>query len=238
MKLVMQELSKSQVLRTADYSDDPMVVSISKTARKLCPEAAASYVKDLSPHIRVSDMWRSAAGGLATIIKKGGRSPGYSGHNYGRSIDIGVSEAMETLGFRRKHQLDDWMRCRNWHCWRLDSRNDRECWHYDFDRPPPAPGDDSGDDALQRQLVKLHGAQFKLKQRGEIAEGQDEVQIALKKLGYYHGAIDNDHGPLTREALFAFQRHWMPFFEPTGKAGPPTQRVLAFCSAEYEVRPA
>ena len=163
MKITLQELHANQVKRAADYSDDPRIVSISKTARRLKPDAALSFVKHLSPAIRVTDMWRSAAGGLATILKKGGRSPGYSGHNYGHSIDIGVSEALEELGFKRKYQLDDWMRSRGWHCWRLDGKRSREEWHYDFDRPMPAQGDDSGDDALQRQLSAPYGAMFRLK---------------------------------------------------------------------------
>lgn len=246
MKLTLQELGSTVVLAAADYDNDSndKFDTIARSARRLCPEAAASYKSDLAGVIRVTDMWRNAASGLRAILDKGGRSPGYSGHNYGRSIDISVSDesktapgAMQVLGFSAKYQLDDWMHKRGWSCWRLDGKRIREEWHYDFLRPSPIKGDDSGDDALQRQLVALYGPMFKLKQKDECPFGQDEVQIALAKLGLYHGAIDNDHGRMTREALLAFQRHWMPFFQPTGVAGAPTQRVLAFVTAELEILP-
>lgn len=250
MKLTLQALLAAQVLAAADYDENTQdrFDTIAKSARRMIPAAAASFARDLTPAgIRVTDMWRSAAGGLAAILnpKKGGRSPGWSGHNFGHSIDISVSDdskeapgAMEVLGFRRKYQLDDWMRARGWHCWRLDGAREREEWHYDYDRPAPARGDDSGDDALQRQLLELYGDQFKLKQKDECPVGTDEVQLALAKLSLYHGEIDNDHGRMTREAILAFQRHWMPHWIPSGKAGPPTQRCLAFVTAEIITLPA
>lgn len=232
MKITLTQLPAEGVKPAKDYGSKAIWVS----ARRLMPAAATSFMKDLAPYIPVTDLYRSAAGGLAAIKnKKGSRSPGYSGHNYGHSIDIGVSEAMKTLGFKKKSQLDAWMRERNWFCWRGDGERLKEEWHYDHNRGPwDKKSDTRGDQGLQRMLLDLYGPQFVLKQ---FVDGADEVQAALKKLNYYHGEIDGKHGPLTRAAITAFQQHWMPAFEPTGKAGPPTQRVLAFVAADYEIVP-
>ncbi len=233
MLITLQALPRARVKTAKDYGSK----IFSATACKLTPAAAESFLTDLADWIPVTDMWRSAAGGLAAIkMGKGSRSPGYSGHNYGFSIDIGVSEAMKALSLPSKPALDAWMKNRNWWCWRLDGKRDREEWHYDYDRGPWARrGDRTGDQQLQRKLKELFLPDWTLKQ---FVKDEDEVQEALRKLGFYHGAIDGQHGPQTREALRAFQRAWMPFVTPTGRAGPPTQQVLAFVAADYDILPA
>lgn len=225
MIIRLRQLAADLVKPARDYGAKVLATH----ARRLRPEAADSFLADLAADISVTDMWRSATSGLAAIkAGKGSRSPGYSGHNYGISIDIGVTEAMRRLGFKRKADLDAWMRERNWWCWRLDGRREREEWHYDWNRGGyDRKADTRGDQGLQRQLVDLHGPDFALT--------VEQAQRILDRLGFDPGPADGKPGRRTRAATGAFQRAWMPFVTPTEKLGPPTQRVLAFVGAEYQL---
>lgn len=51
----------------------------------------------------------------------------------------------------------------------------------------------------------------------------------LAELKLYGGAVDGDHGPLTKQAVKAFQRAWLLGVD--GRAGAMTQRTLAYVTA-------
>src|SRR3990172_9368429 len=67
--------------------------------RFLHPAAAASFHQNLAETVTVSDMFRSAEASLqARRERRGAQRPGFSGHNFGFSIDIDVDRTMRTLG--------------------------------------------------------------------------------------------------------------------------------------------
>jgi len=180
-------------------------------------------------YIVVSDMYRSAESSLWAIEnRKGALPPGKSGHGFGRSIDLDIKRSMKNLGFKRKRQLDDWMAARGWFCHRSDHRMKHEAWHYNY----------FGVDTkwsklalktrwrsvvLEKLLKHLYGKQFKLTAK--------QVQGYLKELKLYGGAIDGKLGPISKQAIKAFQRTWK--LGADGVAGPKTKRVLAFVTATH-----
>lgn len=193
--------------------------------RYLEPCAAASF-RTLGAVV-VSDMFRSAeASLLARRRKRGSKRPGYSGHNYGLSIDLDVNRSMAELGFRRKAELDDYMANAGWLCHRRDSRRAAEDWHYNHGvRAFVRSGDQRTSHALERRIKALYGERFKL--------DPFEVQLRLAELRLYGGSIDGIHGPLTTTAIRSFQRAWS--LSPDGIAGPMTQRVLSYVTSQRAV---
>lgn len=53
--------------------------------------------------------------------------------------------------------------------------------------------------------------------RGGLDNEVSEVQIRLKKLGFYTGAIDGDYGPKSQAAIVAFKRHIIALQKAQGK---------------------
>jgi hypothetical protein len=100
-----------------------------------------------------------------------------------------------------------------------------EAWHMNF--LPGHKWGKSSPAALEARILELYGEWFTL---DALAQ-----QLALKALRLYRGELDGDFGPLSREALRAFQRTWE--LPETGKADVRTQRTLAYVTAEMEVVP-
>ncbi len=172
-------------------------------------------------------MFRSAEASLWAIRhRKGAQPPGWSGHNYGRSIDLDLKATMKNLGLRSKRELDEWMAARGWYCHRRDHRWRHECWHYNYLGPDGGgylqDGDRRTNAALQRLLKALYGEHWTLT--------AVEIQKALAQLRMYGGAIDGDIGPISRAAVRAFQRAWG--LKVDGVPGKKTQRTLAYVTAE------
>lgn len=207
-----------------------------KRARWLHPAAAESFNRmNAEKRVRVSDVLRSAESSLeARKAGRGAQQPGFSGHNFGFSIDIDVTWMLKNHKLDKKG-LDDWMQSHGWHCFLKDHSSNREEWHYNFYGPEAADlvrdSERTNQDSLERKIVNHYGAAFTLT--------DVELQDALKRLGFYSGEIDGDIGPISRAAIGAFQRAWTlhEYFRSKAeydadRAGPVTRRVLAFVEAE------
>jgi hypothetical protein len=69
-----------------------------------------------------------------------------------------------------------------------------------------------------------HGPQYSYREHYYLNDTVADVQRALARFGYYHGAIDGMMGPLTREAIRAFQAsHGLAV---TGRINRPLERRL------------
>lgn len=197
----------------------------------LHPEAKASWLKleqQIGLKLRVSDMWRSAEGSLEARRRKTGvQRPGYSAHNYGLAVDLDWIDCAKRLKVS-KEGLDQWMARAGWYCHRRDHRADFEAWHFNFlgDATTAAGYLQHGAatntaGAIEAKIQDLYGAGLKL--------SRVEVWEHLKRLGYL--TKEGAEGP----AVAAFQRDWS--LEVDGRAGPITQRTLAFVGATREIVP-
>ena len=194
----------------------------------LHPLAAASFLADLADHVVVTDAYRSPEASLVALeAGTGSRPPGYSGHNYGLSIDVDVDAAMRDLGLD-KPGFDRWMLERGWRCGRADGERGMDDRHYDFVKLAELLGHaDSGAPVLEiEQLIALlYG--------DTLMPDLKECQLLLRRLRFYGGVDDGLVGPLTREATAAFQRAWRLTGENEVKPGvldARTRRTLAFVS--------
>lgn len=200
--------------------------ALPKRMRWLHPDAERSFREQLAAYVVVSDMFRSAESSLWAIEnRQGAARPGKSGHNFGLSIDLDVRKTLRKLGFKTKRHLDQWMAKRGWFCHRMDHRRGWEDWHYNFlgvDQTFIQATDKRTSAALERKIQKLYGKYFKL--------GRKQIQKRLQSLRLYNGEIDGTIGPLSREAVKAFQRTWKLTVD--GIPGKDTQRTLAYVTAE------
>jgi hypothetical protein len=219
MRLDLTPLAADEVIGIYGPKKD----QLPERMRFLHPAAAASYREHLSAVI-VSDMLRSAESSLlARRERRGGMRPAYSGHNYGFSIDIDVGATMKKLGFKTKPELDAFMQVAGWYCHRRDGKTGHEAWHYNHGIAEfIQPKDTHTSTALERKIIAFYGKSFAL--------SPVEIQTALAELKLYRGAIDGKIGPLSKEAIQAFQRAWL--IAETGKIDTLTTRTLAFVSAE------
>ena len=204
--------------------------------RYLHPQAAASFLKlEAGPHrLRVSDVWRSAeASAQARGEKRGVQPPGRSGHNFGFCIDLDVNYMLAHYRWK-KPELDAFMNENGWYCHRKDHEQDNECWHFNyFGAEAPkylaaSEGSRVTSAGLEQKIQDVYGQHFVL--------SPVDIQNALRTLKLYGGEVDGSLGPLSAEALKAFQRTWeLPV---TGKADEETQRLLAFLTCERRILPA
>lgn len=229
MQIELCRLDDSQVIGIYATKADPQKRHLPERMRWLAPEAARSYVLNLSSKIVVSDMLRTAESSLQAVQEgRGAKMPGYSGHGYGFSIDVDVNTTMKLLGFKTKRQLDDWMATFGWFCHRIDHKRAKEDWHFNFFGPDGfwrwvKAGDTRTEHGLERMITATYGANW-------VGMDSAEIQSRLKLLKLYNGAIDGKFGPLSKAALAAFQRTWKLLDD--GIPGPMTKRVLAFVTAE------
>ncbi len=194
----------------------------------LAPDAADSFLTHLASLVTVSDIYRTAESSLAAVLAgRGAMPPGYSGHNFGLSIDISVDALIKTMGFKSKVELDSWMEARGWYCHRRDHTRGKEDWHFNYlgVGATISPKVRSTSGYVEAEIVKRYGTQFKLTNK--------EAQLCLAKLGMYGGAIDGRFGPLSEAAVSAFQRAWNLSY--TGALDSDCQRTLAFVAADKEL---
>lgn len=203
--------------------------------RFLHPEAAASLaVMATSRKVRCSDMLRTAESSLqAHAEKRGVQPPAYSAHNFGLAIDLDV-DYMLTQYDLNKTDLDTWMDENGWVCHRTDhATKAMECWHFNFLGLPGTPDGDmyralvkkDSSGAIEKKIQNLYGVCF--------AMNDAEVQASLLKLHFYSGECDGKIGPLTRQAIHAFQRAWK--LDDTGMLDIKVERTLAFVSADRHI---
>lgn len=203
--------------------------------RLLHPDAAASLLamEGTPRRLRISDMFRSAEASLNAVFEKRGvQRPGYSGHNFGFSIDIDVGDCMRRFGMN-KRQLDEHLAACGWVCHRKDHALGDESWHYNFVSTgseaarylAASTRSTSTAPALEARIREHYGAAMDL--------SPTEVQGALRRLRLYSGAVDGDLGPLSRQAIRIFQRAWG--LAITGSVDAITARTLAFVAAELVI---
>lgn len=198
--------------------------------RWLHPAAARAYGA-IASWVVVSDMYRSPESSLAAVrAGRGAQPPGFSGHNYAKSIDIDISASRKNLARLigrpavSKAELDEAMAAAGWFCHRRDHRTAHEAWHYNHLGIGVAisPKVHSTAGYIEAEIQRLYGAQLALTTR--------QAQEALARLRLYSGAIDGLAGPLTREATRVFQRAWG--LVETGRLDARTQRTLAYVAAD------
>lgn len=196
-----------------------------ESACKLAPAAADNFAKWLREYVIVSDMFRSAESSLNAVKSgRGAKAPGFSGHNYGFSIDLDVTATMKKNAFPNKWHMDAWMETYGWFCHRQDSKREREEWHYNF----LGIGFDIGKVKTTAGLLEE-----KIQQNYKFMLDNKDVQRYLQKLKLYGGDIDGVFGPRTKTALQLFQKTWdLP---QTGKLDKKTERTLAYVTADIEI---
>jgi len=176
-----------------------------------------------------SDILRSAEESLAAMQRKAGvQPPGFSGHNFGFSFDVAVDETMKLRGWDYNRLLTE-LEAHGWYGHRRDGARGygkSESWHFNYLGSGGGkylvlarPG--AWAEPLEARVRDVYGAAFALT--------DSEVQACLKKLGMYAGDVDGVVGPLSKQAIGAFQRAWRL---PEGPADSRTRRVLAFVAAE------
>jgi hypothetical protein len=228
MELLLAELPET----LKHYTGKP----VPKWMRVMHPDAAASLVqleKDTGG-LSYTDIWRSAEVSLAArASKQGVQPPGFSGHNYGFSVDLDIDGILKAKKWTYA-QLTAVMENHGWYCHRRDGQYGKsECWHFNYFGPLPErflkaidPKKASTWSAgVEKRIVEVYGEDFELK--------PTTIQYSLKQLKMYVGAVDGQMGPITTAAIKAFQRAWG--LTPDGQAGPKTQRTLAFVAATKKI---
>jgi hypothetical protein len=200
--------------------------------RFLHPDAARAYASIASWAV-VSDMLRSPESSLEAVRRgRGAAAPGYSAHNFGFAIDLDLPASCRNLGVERgkgpKAELDAEMESIGWFCHRRDHKLESEAWHYNYLGVGTviAPRFRSSAGFVESRIQALYG---------DLLEPDDsDCQAALGRLRMYHGAIDGDVGPLTREATRVFQRAWE--LRDTGVLDARTRRTMALVACERDVQ--
>ena len=201
--------------------------SLPESSLRLHPHAAEAFLRleDDRPLV-YSGIWRSAEQSLrARATKEGVQPPGYSGHNYGFSVDVAVEATLkrhawsysDLLVYTQKH---------GWYCHRRQKRGFEE-WHFNFLPDPVAAfatvkltAPKTWANAIESVIHAYYGSAFEYDARC--------MQEYLQKLRFYGGAIDGLVGPRTTEAQQAFSRAWR-----TTKRT--FERTLAFVAADIQL---
>lgn len=169
-----------------------------------------------------SDIYRSPASSADAYRRKTGVAlPGYSGHNYGVSIDIDVDGSM------KRHNLTYNGLCTlliayGWTPYQGiqidDYRRGKEDWHFNF------IGDWIN---IEKPLDKW------INSNNQFEVDITSIQRMLKQLKLYQGELDGIQGPLTRDAIIKFQKAWNPkkLFGSYGDLDEVTVRILNAVSA-------
>jgi hypothetical protein len=230
--VVLSALSSARV--KGSYTIHGLANRMPDKALFLEPQAARSFDADLADSIQVSDMFRTPESSLLAVeTGRGALAPAFSGHNFGKSIDIEVDLAKKTLGIPSKRALDEWMEARGWFCfWRDHRENGSEIWHYNYFGVGYQidPTVHSTTAYLEAEIRKLYEPAF----QAMLADANAQ-QSALAKLGLYGGEIDGVIGPQSKRALACFRKAWdLPV---DGEIDYRTARTLAYVARETRVVP-
>lgn len=208
------------------------------SAALLHPDAAAAYQAVEAANgkrLRVSDIFRSPESSLMAMQQKTGvQPPGYSGHNFGFSIDVATDACLKSFGMTKK-EFDEMMESHGWYCHRKDRARGFEDWHYNHfgigaDAAPylAACAQSTVTSAgVEAKMLKIYGPSFKL----DLLT----LQTLLQKLKMYGGSLDGDWGPKSQAAVLAFERAWK--LPEDGSPDPKMMRTLATVSAEKKLVP-
>lgn len=220
MKLVLQHLPKLRGTVRMPY---------------LAPEAALAFlaIERDTDGLVYTDLYRDpTASLLARRLKRSGQFPGYSGHNYGLSIDLEVKTILSEKKIRYEDLLYI-MKKRGWVCHRRDGAQEGPgAEHFTY------LGSDS-DSYLKsctmdpttwqypvEQLIwERYGSEFKI--------GIKDVQALLSKMSMYSGTFTETNDSYTREGILAFQRAWD--LTQSGSPDMTLCRVLVYVTAERDL---
>lgn len=206
------------------------------SAALLHPDAATAYLAvemTTGKKLRVSDMFRTPESSLMAMQSKSGvQPPGFSGHNFGFSIDVATDACLKSFKLT-KAAFDDMMASFGWYCHRKDHQRGSEDWHYNHfgigaaAEPFLAACAKSvvTSAGVEAKMQAVYGTSFRLDHLG--------VQTLLQKLKMYGGALDGDFGPRSQQGVLAFERAWM--LPMDGAPDPRMQRTLATVAAELRI---
>lgn len=214
-------------------------------AAYLAPDVADAFVHMVDEigrdRIGFSDVQRSAESSLAAMqAKTGVQAPGFSGHNFGVSVDVDVEftrRALGTAGAALPYaDLVKLLAGYGWICYRQDGARGSEDWHFNYLGSVSDPDHGAFAASVLNRMTQNHStwagaAEAAILKRYPVASfalGPADIQAGLKKLGLYHGDIDGAFGPLSLAASGAFCRAWrLP--EVTDAR---FKRTLAFVAAD------
>lgn len=228
MKLYLSELDQSEV--TGSYG--PKRDRLAARMVFLHPDAAKSFLEMNSiKTIKCSDMYRTFEASRKAHANKGAARAGYSGHNFGFSIDIDTRWVIKTNNFANKVELDAWMETYGWYCHNPPGETrPRESWHFNY----------FGDEAakylkertanrrtwskpLEKKVTDVYGFWW---HKATIVDVQD----ALFSLNMYKDDPSGVEDAYHREAVTKFQKLWN--LSPDGIAGTKTVRTLMCVTSE------
>jgi len=159
--------------------------------------------------------------------------PGYSGHNYGLSVDLDLKT--NQAEFKASYSdIIDMMVKHGWYCHRRDGKGGAESWHFNY----------FGEEADRYlKLSNQWGSTWKLPVEGKMVilyreawqMTDQQVQGALAKMGFYKELVDGQWGEHSREALYSFRRAY--FLSGGTKPNPIDKRTLSFATATKKVVP-
>lgn len=197
------------------------------------PAAHGAFLRMLEEsagQIPLTDMWRSSAASLrASRRSKLAKPPAHSGHNYGLSIDVDISDALHRMRMTKK-ELDGFMQKHGFYCHRKDHRRKAEEWHYNYLGIAEGPERWLKHTAWSFRTSGAIEAVIKHLYEPFWSQTVALQQTYLRLLGHYYGQIDGISGKLTERATRDFQRIWG--LKPDAIIGPKTGRLLAFRYAE------
>jgi hypothetical protein len=226
MKLKLVKLDTNSV--KGSYTINGVKGRMPERSLYLHPTVADSFLTHIAPIATVSDIFRTPESSLAAVKSgRGAKPPGYSGHNFGLSIDIDVKKTMLNLGMKNKQELDTWMEDRFWYCHRRDHKMESENWHYNHlgigieisTKVKTTAG------YIEYKILELYEKDFK--------QNSFTIQEELARLKLYNGSIDGKLGPISKAAIGAFQRAWN--LADSGIADDVTKRTLALVAAEKDL---
>ncbi len=159
-----------------------------------------------------SDVYRSPASSEAAYLRKNGiQRPGYSGHNYGISVDLAVDETIKASGFKTYADLIVHMEKFGWTPYQGvksdlgDYKRGSEDWHFNFiGEHAKDPNDSNHYLSGSAQVENWINSNFTFE--SEISE----IQQMLKDLKFYQGNCDGVIGPISKSAISKFIAAWVP----------------------------
>ncbi len=173
-----------------------------------------------------TDIYRSPASSAEAYARKTGvAKPGYSGHNYGVSVDIAVDACLQRHSISYPDLVGS-MIAFGWTPYqgaRLDSayKRGKEDWHFNY------IGDCSGSGSAQVNTWINKNIVFET----DLLS----IQRMLTELKFYQGEIDGLPGKFTTEAIRKFQSAWAPkAFGASGKLDELTVRLINIVSCKIE----
>jgi hypothetical protein len=203
------------------------------SAALLHPDAADAYLaveSSTGKKLRVSDMFRTPESSLQAMQQKSGvQPPGFSGHNFGFSIDVAVDACLKSFAMN-KVQFDQMMESHGWFCHRKDHQRGMEDWHFNHfglgDAAKPYV------EACRLSTVTSAGVEAKIKAvyGRNFTLTIEELQAELAKLKMYGGTVDGDFGPRSQQAVLVFERAWK--LPEDGSPDPKMMRTLATVAAD------